>query len=130
MKEPGHARHNPPRSHRHRFDHGEGADHGAMFGLLDEAVFDAGFDIADAEGAGACAERGICRVVRWQGRGGGNDDVQVNVGKSAPIELDRGAFGVGFETRPVGTRESIEFVMLVVDGLGVVGLKGRAGPEG
>jgi hypothetical protein len=99
-----------------------GADHRPALGFFHEPVFDAHFDIANAEGSRTRATGENCSR--------GNNDVQVQVGESAPIELHGGALRIHLNRRSVRGGEGIEFVIAKSDRLGIVGLKRRAAPRG
>ena len=59
----------------------------------------------------------------------GNDDMKMDVRQGAPIKLHGGPGRIHFHGRAVGGRERIKFVVFVIDGLGIVRLKGRTGPN-
>ena len=101
-----------------------------MFGFLDETKFDAQLDIAHAERSRTHAGRGEGGIVGRKDGRGGNNDVEVHVGKSSPIELERGAERVGFHGRTVRCCERVELIVSEVNGFGVVRLEGRAGEGG
>src|SRR5579863_5493907 len=106
-----------------QFDQRKHADHGpqALVVLLDEAVLEAEFGITVAElrwSAGRTVERD------------GRDDMELAVGNKAIIEFPgrADARSVAADMRP--GKERVEFVVLVINRLGIVGSKRRAGARG
>jgi hypothetical protein len=99
-----------------------------MLGFLDKPEFDACFDIAQADRVRAGSSRSHIRIIRGQDRRDRNDDVEMHVGKRAPVELDRRARGVGFNGGAVDREQRIKFVVPELNGFRVVGLKRRPGP--
>jgi len=55
-----------------------------VLGLLNEAIFDPGFNVANSVFIWTGSRWGECRIVGRENGREGNDDVEVNVGKSAP----------------------------------------------
>src|SRR5690348_5169800 len=109
------------------FEHGEGADHRAALGFLNEADFRANFRVAEAEVAHADAGAVVTRIVIRKNCGGGHNEMELDVGNYAPVEFDGGTAGVDFGAGAVHIAEDVEFVMAEVDGLGIIGLEWRAG---
>ena len=100
-----------------------------MFGFLDKPIFDSRFDIAQADRAGAGPAGAKLGLFDGRMAARGNDDVKMDVRQSAPIELHGGSRRIHFHARAVRRGKRIEFVVLVIDGFRIVGLKGRAGPS-
>ena len=98
-----------------------------MLGFLHEPVFDSQLDVSETESSRTRAGGGEAGIVRRKNRRGGNDDVEVNVGKSAPVELQGRPNRVGFHGGAVRRSECIELVVPEINWLRIVGLKRRTG---
>ena len=104
------------------FEEGEDADFGDVLGFLDEADFGAEFGVADAVVGGAAH--------RQEDGGGWDDQVELEVGDGAVVDLVGGDFeggAAGVLAGGVGELEGVHLEVVVFDGVGVVGLEGRAG---
>src|ERR1017187_1589234 len=66
-------------------------------------------------------------IVFRQNRRGGNDDVDVDIGKSSPVELQGRPKYVGFHRGAIRSREHIELVVSEFNWLRIVCLKRRTG---
>src|SRR5208282_2299576 len=104
------------------FEHHKCANHGTMFRFLNETIFDARFDIAQAVLVWPNSAGGKLEIVRRQDGRDGNDDVKMNVGKSS-IKLNGRARRVRFNRRAVRRGERIKLVIPKVNRLRVVSLK-------
>ena len=108
-------------------EHGEGANLGAVSGLVEPGVFDAEFDILQAEGGGADAAGGVNGVVGGDDGTEGKDDVELDAGDGTPVEFEAGSDGVELGGCAVGGAEGVGLVVAEIDGGWVVGLEGWAG---
>ena len=96
-----------------------------MFGFLDEPVLDPRFEIAQAKRPGPGAGRSVAGIVRRKDGRLRNDEMQLHIRHSAPVELDCRPDRVGLNRSAVRGCERIELVMPEVYRFGIVGLKRR-----
>jgi len=106
--------------------HGEAADLGNVWVLLDESDLGAQFHIGEAESAGPGAAWQIDGIVGGRDLAPGQDGMKLNAGNHAPVELEGRADGVDLCGGSIDAAEDVELVMAVVDRDRIVGLERRA----
>lgn len=108
-----------------KLEHGEGADLRTIFGLFEPGNFSAEFHVGEADGGGTSAAGSVDGIVVGIDGAKRDDEMELQPGQRAPVELESGTERIDFSGCTVGRAEDVELIMAVIDRNGVVGLEGR-----